>query len=188
MRATTRRAASRGIAAIVLLVAGCTSVQLVSRYDEATDQAANALQRKLDAYFVALQNTPAEQRKFRNQQKFYEGVVVDLDSLDVRAAGIYKNAPTREQLRLVRDNLAYVVLLHKGCIAGPLSDGQKQAVKDNGVDLSLDCRKDSGATSDLPDRGEQALNPALVGTTRDLFNQQLGAVIALELAKKRGEQ
>jgi hypothetical protein len=88
---------------------------------------------------------------------------------------------------LAKENLAYLVLLHKKCVTGPLSAEQKENVKKNGIDLSMDCKVANGATADLKERGDAEINKSVVAPTQSLFNQHLGAVMALELAKKRGE-
>jgi hypothetical protein len=176
-----------GFAATLFLLSACTSINLVSNYDETIDKDAQALQKKMDTYFISLQSSSEELRKFKNQQKFYESALADLNSLQVRASGIYKNKLTLEQIDLAKENLAYLVLLHKGCIIASLSAEQKQKVKNNGIDLSMDCKKESGASEDAVGRGEIALNRALVPPIQALSSQHLGAIMALELAKKRGE-
>ena len=169
------------------VLSGCTPVQFVSDYDEKTDKDAAILHKKFEAYFVSLQTLSDEEKKFKNQQSFYEEVLVDLNSLRVRASAIYKNELTEEQLEIIEENLAYLVLLHKKCVQGALTDEQKKRVKENGVDISMDCRIDYGATSDLENRGDEKLTEFLVPPIQQMFNQKFGAVMALELAKKRGE-
>lgn len=177
-----------GVAALLLALSGCTSVQLVSNYDDVIDRETLALQKKLDTYFISLNSLDSEQRRYRNQRKFYESVLVDLNSLQVRAGGIYRNQQTVDQLKLVQENLAYLLLLHKGCVTAPLNDEQIKAVRNNGVDLSPDCKRDFGATDNATGRGEKSLNPLLASPLQAQFNQQLGAIMALELAKKRGSE
>jgi hypothetical protein len=179
---------SSGLAGVLFLLSACAPIQLVSNYDEVIDQEAQSLQKKMDAYFISLQNSSPDARKFKNQQKFYEGALADLNSMQVRAGGIYKNKLTMEQIDLAKENLAYLVLLNKGCVAAPLTAEQKQKVKSNGIDLSMDCKKDNGASEDSAGRGEIVLNQFVVSPIQALFNQHLGAIMALELAKKRGEK
>jgi len=162
-------------------------IQLVSNYDETIDSQAQQLQKKLDTHFISLQSAGREELKYKSQQKFYEGVLADLNAMGVRASGIYKNKLTIEQIDLAKENLAYLVLLHKQCVTGPLAGGQKKKVKDNGVDLSVDCKVDNGATANATDRGEAPINRFVVAPIQAMFNQHLGAIMALELAKKRGE-
>lgn len=174
--------------AFLALFSGCTSIQLVSKYDETTDKEASAIQKKLSEFFVRQQaaSTDAE-RSFARSQPFYQDVSASLNALQVRAGGIYKNSLTTDQLQLAEDNLAYLALLHKACITGNLSDIQRSAVRAQGVDASLDCRVRYGASADLSNRGNQVLNAALLPPVSNIFDQTFGAVIALELAKKRGE-
>jgi hypothetical protein len=172
---------------ILTIISACTSIQLVSNYDEVIDAQSQQLQRKLDAYFISLQGAAGDDLKYKSQQSFYQGVLVDLNALGVRAGGIYKNKITLEQIDLAKENLAYLVLLHKKCITAPLTDDQKKKVKDNGVDLSMDCKIDNGATVDALDRSEMSITHFVIAPIQALFNQHLGAIMALELAKKRGE-
>lgn len=176
-----------GVAALTVAIGACTSIQLVSNYDEVIDKQAQQLQKELDAYFISLQTARGDELKYKSQQKFYEGVLADLNAMEIRAAGIYKNKLTVEQIELAKTNLAYLVLLHKHCVSAPLTEDQKKKVKENGVDLSMDCRVDYGATDNATDRGDAALNRFAVAPLRALFNQHLGAIMALELAKKRGD-
>ncbi|KRC85941.1 hypothetical protein D3C87_815020 [compost metagenome] len=177
-------------AALVLLVSGCSSVQLISNYDEATDRDAQALQRKFDSHLVSLQNSGEEGLKFKNNQKFYESASVDLTALKVRAEGIYKNKITIEQIDLATTNLAYLVLLNKRCtsIDKPLTAAQIQAVGEMGPDLSMDCNVDFGAEADRQARGEVTLERDAILPIKSMFNQLFGAIMAAELAKKRGDK
>lgn len=175
------------VALCALTISACTSIQLVSNYDEVIDTQAQQLQKKLDSYFISLQGAGGEILQYKTQQSFYQGVLADLNAMEVRAGGIYKNELTLEQINLAQENLAYLVLLHKKCISGPLNDDQKKKVKDNGVDLSLGCKVDNGATTDVADRADSAINHFIVAPVQALFNQHLGAIMALELAKKRGD-
>lgn len=169
-------------------ISGCTAIQLTSNYDETIDTQAQQLQQKFDAYFIALQNAADETLKYKNQQTFYEDALSDLNAMDVRASGIYKNQLTLEQLKLARINFAYLVLLHKQCVTQALTAEQIARVEQNGIDLSMDCNVNYGASSDMTDRGEIAINRFLLPPIQSLFNQQFGAVMALELAKKRGDE
>lgn len=174
-----------GLALCFVTLTACT-LKLVSDYDETMDEGATALHKKLDEFFVKLPNKPQEGREYESNQEFYEEVLVDLNSLQVRANGIQKNSFTIQQLDLVERNIGYLTLLHKGCVTGPLTEAQKEKVEENGVDVSVDCKVEYGASKSLPDRGDQVLNPVMVGNLRNQFDQQLGAIMALEMAKKRG--
>lgn len=176
--------------ALVFLVSGCSSVQLISNYDETTDRNAQALQRKFDSHLVSLQNSGEEGLKFKNNQEFYESATVDLTALKVRAEGIYKNKITIEQIDLATTNLAYLVLLNKRCMSTdkPLTAAQIQAVGEMGPDLSMDCDVAFGAEADRPARGEMTLEREAIPPIKSMFNQLFGAIMAAELAKKRGDK
>ena len=176
--------------ALVFLVSGCSSVQLISNYDETTDRNAQALQRKFDSHLVSLQNSGEEGLKFKNNQEFYESASVDLTALKVRAEGIYKNKITIEQIDLATTNLAYLVLLNKRCMSTdkPLTAAQIQAVGEMGPDLSMDCDVAFGAEADRPARGEMPLEREAIPPIKSMFNQLFGAIMAAELAKKRGDK
>lgn len=173
---------------LLLLLSACMSVQLVADYDETIDASATELQHKLSEFFVALQSAEPDGRRFRANQEFYKSAAADIDALQVRAAAVRKNEITGEQLQLVEDNLAWLALLHKGCTAGQLTPEQREAIRANGVDASLHCRVSFGAVSNLDDRGDNSLNPALLTNVKGQFEQALGAIIALEVAKKRGSK
>jgi hypothetical protein len=183
---------------LAIALAGCAAIRLVSDYDEPTEQGASALQRDISAFFVKMQSASVAERRFDANLAFYQKAVVDLNALQGRAEGIRRNSLTQQQLQLVEDNLALVVLTHKGCLEDdpntPENEGrtitpaQRNAIRENGVDISLGCRIDYGATQELADRRGQVLNPALVGNLRGQFDQALGAVIAFEVFKKRGQQ
>lgn len=180
---------SRSILLLVLATSmiACSSVQLVSKYDEVIDTQAQHLQKKLDSHLAFLQIADDEDLKYKSNRKFYMGTLADLNAMSVRASAIYKNELTIEQIRLVKTNLAYLVLLNKKCVSGALTEEQINKVNESGVDLSMDCNAEKGATQDEIARGEQKLNRFTLPAIQGLFNQQLGYIMALELAKKRGE-
>lgn len=181
-------AALIGCFASLFLLSGCTTIKLVADYDEAIDNGATELQHKLSEFFVNLQSAEPGDLTFRANQPFYKEAAADLDALQVRAAAVRKNEITSQQLQLVEDNLAELALLHKRCTVGALTQAQRDAIRFSGVDASLHCRTEFGASSDMPNRGDQKLNPRLIGNVKGQFEQSLGAVVALEVAKKRGSK
>lgn len=176
-----------GLAMTTLCVSGC-AVQLVSKYDEQTDQSATSMQKDFSSFFVKMQTslTPNE-ASFGENQDFYRKQVVDIGAMELRASSIPKNELTTEQLQLVKYNLAWLALLHKGCVTGTLTAAQKAAVATHGVDASVKCQISYGANFDAPDRSAEVLNPALIPVVAGQFDTSLGAIMKLEIAKKRGE-
>jgi len=168
-------------------VAACTPVQFVSTYDAQTDSAAQTMQHDIATFFVKMATSavPAD-TSFAANQDFYQRETVNIGAMQLRAAQIPKNELTIEQLQLIRDNLAFLALLHKHCVAGPLTDAQKAAVHQSGIDASLDCHVASGASADKPGQGAMTLDSFWVPVLSGQFDTSLGAVMRLELAKKRG--
>lgn len=175
-----------GSVLVILFLGGCSPLQFVSNYDEATDVAAQQIQKKIDKQITSMRSSSDEKLKFSDHLKFYEEITVDLTALEVRAYGIYKNRLTLSQIAAIKTNLGYMILLHKGCIDSPLSDDQRKLVLSSGPDLTLDCHVAYGAQSDSLGRGDIRFNRNLLPTIQTQFNQSFGAVMALELAKKRG--
>jgi archaellum component FlaF (FlaF/FlaG flagellin family) len=180
---------SPGIMLLMLMVSmgACSSIQLVSTYDEVIDAQAQSLQKKLDSHLTSLQIADDDQLKYKSNKKFYMETLTDLNAMSVRASAIYNNKLTIEQIRLVKTNLAYLVLLNKKCVNRKLTEEQINKVDENGVDLSMNCNIEKGATQNETARGEQKLNPLTVPAIQDQFNQLFGYIMALELDKKHGE-
>lgn len=177
------------LAALALALASCTTIQLISKYDEQTDAAATSLQRDMTAYLVGIASEPdPEKRSFDANLDFHRQAAVNFSALEIRAGAIYKNGTTAGQIALTHTSFAWLILMHKGCVTGPLSEEQRAKVDSQGPDLSLACRTSYGASLDAPDRGRTPLSPAVARLAQRQFDQQLGAIIALELAKKRGER
>lgn len=183
------RSKSLAVAVMALSLGACTAIQLVSKYDEETDQQATAIQREMAEFFVKIgSSADPKDRSFNANLDFYRKVAVDFSVLEVRANAIYKNSITLQQIDLTQTNLAYLILLNKGCVTGALSDDQKAKVAQMGPDLSTGCHVASGASVEAEDRGDTQLSPFIAHVVQRQFDQQLGAILALELAKKRGEK
>jgi hypothetical protein len=176
------------LCSIICCLPSCTTVGFVSQYDEQTDSDATAIQQDVATFFVKLDTalTPAD-RSFGANQDFYKREAVAVTMLASRAAAVPKNSLTIQQIELLKENIALLALLHKGCVTDPLTDAQNAAVKANGIDASVACRTDYGASVARPDQSASVLNPALADTAHQLIDQELTAILTLELAKKRGE-
>lgn len=172
--------------AIAAFVSACAPVQLVSSYDPVTDASAAAMQKSISAFFIMLDTaeTPLD-ASFATNQQFYREQAVNIGAMQLRAQSIPDNALTIEQIQNVEDNLAYLALLHKGCVAGALTDVQKTAVRARGIDASIACRTAYGAAIDAADRGASQLKPVFIPVLAGQFDTSLGAIMRLEIAKKR---
>ena len=81
-------------------LAGCT-VKLISDYDETTDRAVSALQRKTESHLVTLENVENDEAK------------IDVSAITVRAAAIPKNDITTKETQLLLSSLENLEKLHK---------------------------------------------------------------------------
>lgn len=98
----------------VFCLAGCCNIRLVSDYDEQTDKAATAFQRKIEMFFTFLeQNADKPEGKYEQNINFYNEAKVDLSSLRVRAAALPENGITVQQVDLLIDSLNNLEELHK---------------------------------------------------------------------------
>ncbi len=98
---------------LILLLTQCT-VKLIADYDEVTDKAVTALQRKVNGFLVGLERligTP--EAAYEKHTKFYDEVRVDIDAIRVRAGARLKNEITVKQLNLVRESMNQLEELHK---------------------------------------------------------------------------
>lgn len=95
------------------ILSGC-SVKLISSYDETTDKAVTALQKKVEIFFVTVESQEGlPECEYKNHKKFYEEVKVDISAIEVRARAIPDNEITIEQVELLKGSLTNLELLHK---------------------------------------------------------------------------
>lgn len=184
--------------AACMFISGCTTIELVSKYDDQTDKAATEMQKDVTAFFVEMRTALTEkERSFSESQDFYRKQAVSISSMQVRANNIPKNTITQQQLQLVENQLATLALMHKGCLrAQPgttpaqldeLEARRDEAITEKGMDPSIACRTEFGAYFDDPDRGSHAVDPDYLQIMEGQLSSTLGAVMKLEIAKKRGE-
>jgi len=97
---------------------GCT-IKLISSYDETTDKAVTALQKKTEAHLVSLESQEGlPECVYTKHKSFYDEAKVDVSSIQVRAAAIPKNSITTEETKLLSDNLDSLKNLHEiGCLS-----------------------------------------------------------------------
>jgi hypothetical protein len=165
MELSIRTRASVGTAlifAVCFLVSACTSVQLISAYDEPTDKALTALQQSTDDFITKLiANAPSKENAFEKHKKFYEDTDKQLRGLEFRVASIPKNSHTVKLVANIRASI--------------LGDGK---CSEGGNSLrDLHC---------LPANAERGPSRVALEISRRNINQAIGAALALELAKKQG--
>lgn len=154
--------ASAFVLALYLLLSSCTSVRLISDYDEPTDKALTALQQSTDDFITKLiEKAPSDDNAFEKHKQFYEDADQQLRRLQFRIASIPKNERTVELVKLVRASI--------------LGDGK--------------CSEDGTSLRDLhclPANATRGPAKTALEASRRNVDQTIGAALALELAKKQG--
>lgn len=147
---------------IGLILTACSTVTLISDYDEPTDRALTALQQTSDDFITKLiSEASSDKNAFEKHKQFYSDADQQLRRLEFRVTSIPKNNKT---VKLVGDIRA--VLLGEGkCTA------EGSSLKD------LHCNQDALA------KGPSKMS--LLIAQRNV-NQTIGAALALEIAKKQG--
>ena len=132
-----------------LFLSACTSVTLMSSYDEALDAGITELQKSTETFLVQLEHTGRAPGPTltKEEQDFLDKATVEVTSLQIRAAAQPKNEITLQQLSILKDS--YLTLGDLLKVGAPRNQIQ---------------------------------------TIRDAFNTSTGAILKLELAKKRGEK
>ncbi len=99
---------------LILVTSVSCTIRLISNYDEQTDEAVTALQRKLSTFFVELESTAGtDAAHIDNHIDFYKEVDVDISAIALRVAALPKNEITQQQIKLLRDNLAKLKEIHQ---------------------------------------------------------------------------
>lgn len=102
------------ISILVFSVSACSRVEFISHYDEATDIAVTALQRKTETHFVMLDSIQeSPECKYVSNKQFYNEAKVDVSAIIVRASAIPKNNKTIKQTELLSRSLDNLSKLHK---------------------------------------------------------------------------
>lgn len=99
------------------LATGC-ALHTIGDYDEETDRAVTALQRKTGKHLATLERHPEPGRcEYERHMDFYEEAAVDAGAILVRARALPDNVLTVEQAELLSRNLALLEERHRmGCI------------------------------------------------------------------------
>ncbi len=146
---------------VLLFLSACSSVRLISDYDEVTDRSLTAIQRKTADFIDFLEkNYQSEAAGYERNIKFYNEMNKMLRTLEFRVNAIPDNSRT---VALVR-NIRLVILGDKSAAAqGSLQDLHR-----------------------LPQNRERGISPAVLKIARRNIDQAISAALSLEIAKKRG--
>ena len=150
------------VAFLGLLLTACSTVTLISDYDESTDKALTVIQQTSDDFITKLvADASSDKNAFEKHKQFYDNADEQLRRLEFRVTSIPKNSKT---VKLVGDIRASL-----------LGDGK--------------CSVDGGSLKDLhcnPEALAKGPSKMSLQLAQRNLNQTIGAALALELAKKQG--
>jgi hypothetical protein len=99
---------------LLVLTQSCTSIRLISDYDEITDRTVTELQEKVSNYFVKLERTiGTDDAKYENYVQQFDEIKVNLNTLEVRAAAFDKNRIVQEHVKELKNMVNNLEALHK---------------------------------------------------------------------------
>ncbi len=96
------------------LATACTSVRLITDYDEVTDHMVTELQAKTARHFAVLDRTiGTDTATYEFFIPFYDDVKVGLSSLEVRSQALKNNSIVIQQVKLLRQMTKDLEALHR---------------------------------------------------------------------------
>lgn len=170
------------VALIVAVSASCSTVTLISDYDDETDKQLTALQQSTDTFITKmLAEIPKSQKAGKSpknsydaQKKFYTDFDEKLRKLEFRVHSFPKNSKTQ---KLVSDIRAAVLLREE----------QEEECEKTGI-LDADKSESLQALNCLAENKAQGPSRRSLEVSQRNVNQVIGAALALELAKKQGSE
>jgi hypothetical protein len=102
------------LAFIMMLIShSCTSIRLISEYDEISDKAVTSMQDKVSKFFVKQERElNTEAGKYAANIAFYDEVKADLNNLSIRANAT-QNQIFLQQVKLLTENIGSTEKLHQ---------------------------------------------------------------------------
>ncbi|GJM64585.1 hypothetical protein [Persicobacter diffluens] len=99
---------------LLMLTQSCTSIRLISDYDEITDKTVTELQEKVSNYFVKIERTiGTDDAKYEHFVQQFDDIKVDLNTLEVRAGAFEKNRIVQEHFKELNKMVNNLESLHK---------------------------------------------------------------------------
>ncbi|REC66447.1 hypothetical protein DRF59_11465 [Chryseobacterium flavum] len=99
---------------LLVILTSCTSIKLISDYDEVTDRKIVALQEKVTGFVVKIRDEiGADQAKYANYKSFYQDVKVDLETLKIRTNAIDNNKIVQDQVSELSNYIDNLEKVHK---------------------------------------------------------------------------
>jgi len=168
---------------LVAILAACSSVRLISDYDEETDKQLTALKKLSDTHFTAMfaelpmskPDARSAKNAYDSKKGFYSDFSEKLTQLEFRAQSMPKNSQTVDLLGKLRAATLLSESSLEICETSGLPDDDPK------TDLSslqaIHCLKSNKA--------QGAKRAVLVPSQRNI-DQLIGQALALELKKKMG--
>ncbi len=98
----------------IFVFQNCTSLKLISDYDDITDNAVMSMQEKVSRYFIKLNReigTP--KANYENYINFFDEAKVDLNNLKIRTDAIEKNDITQKIVKELSNMIETTEKLHQ---------------------------------------------------------------------------
>lgn len=105
----------------ILIAQSCTTIRLISDYDEITDKAVTSMQDMVSKYFAKLgREIGTEKAKYENYAEYFDDMKVDLNNLKIRANAIENNQIVQNQVLELTNMVVNTEKLHKIGFSSPL--------------------------------------------------------------------
>ncbi|MDR6527208.1 hypothetical protein J2787_002600 [Chryseobacterium rhizosphaerae] len=99
---------------LLVILTSCTSIKLISDYDELTDKKIVALQEKVTGFVVKIRDEiGTDKAKYVNYKPFYQEVKVDLETLKIRTNAIDNNKIVQDQVATLAQYIDNLEKVHK---------------------------------------------------------------------------
>ncbi|WP_333596928.1 hypothetical protein [Chryseobacterium flavum] len=99
---------------LLVILTSCTSIKLISDYDEVTDRKIVTLQEKVTGFVVKIRDEiGTDQAKYVNYKSFYQDVKVDLETLKIRTNAIDNNKIVQDQVSELSNYIDNLEKVHK---------------------------------------------------------------------------
>ncbi|MBL3548815.1 MULTISPECIES: hypothetical protein [Chryseobacterium] len=99
---------------LLVILTSCTSIKLISDYDELTDKKIVALQEKVTGFVVKIRDEiGTDKAKYVNYKPFYQEVKVDLETLKIRTNAIDNNKIVQDQVSTLATYIDNLEKVHK---------------------------------------------------------------------------
>ncbi|MDC8098423.1 hypothetical protein [Chryseobacterium rhizosphaerae] len=99
---------------LLIILTSCTSIKLISDYDELTDKKIVALQEKVTGFVVKIRDEiGTDKAKYVNYKPFYQEVKVDLETLKIRTNAIDNNKIVQDQVSTLATYIDNLEKVHK---------------------------------------------------------------------------